>query len=573
MTVTVTPAKTRGNLVADMLAGLTTGVANIPDAMASAVLAGANPVQGLYALMIGTPLGSIFGSSAFMNVSATSALAITAGAALTQYAGDPATHAVAISTLAVLTGIVMLLAGLFKAGRLLRFVANSVVIGFLTGVSINVILSQLGDFTGYSSAYSNKVVKAIDTLLNLDQVQPQTLAIGVLTIVVILLADRTRLRNFSLLIGMAVGSIALIILNTIGGAGWAQVQQVSDIAVIPTSLPLPKLPDFAMMPALLLDAIALSIIGLVQGAGVSKGYPNPDGNYPNPSGDFVGQGMANMGAGLLQGMPIGGSVASTALNVSSGAKSRWANIFSGLLVVVAVLLFSRAVGLVAMPAMAALLIVAGFQSIKTERIKDIWATGPTGRIVMVFTLALTLAIPLQQAVFLGVLLSILVHFFVTSSAEVRVVRLIPDAAGTVKRAPVPEELASDEVTLLQVFGNMTCAGAETLEAQLPRAMTAVRPVVILRLNQQEGIGSSFVTVLERYQQQLVAHGGKLMVAGVNKKIKGQLDRTEATTEILGMENVFVSTDTLGASTRAAYEAAERWLKEAPGAPAGADRAV
>ena len=82
MQATTQPTKARGNLVPDLIAGLTTGVANIPDAMASAVLAGANPVQGLYAIMIGTPLGAIFGSSAFMNVAATSALAITAGSAL-----------------------------------------------------------------------------------------------------------------------------------------------------------------------------------------------------------------------------------------------------------------------------------------------------------------------------------------------------------------------------------------------------------------------------------------------------------------------------------------------------------
>lgn len=561
MTITASPTKSRGNIVADLIAGLTTGVANIPDAMASAILAGANPVQGLYALMVGTPLAAIFGSSAFMNVSATSALAITAGMALTQYEGDPTRHAVAIATLAVLTGVIMLLAGLLKLGKLLRFVANSVVIGFLTGVSINVILSQLGDFTGYSSAYSNKVVKAIDTLLHLNQVDPQTVAIGILTIVVILLVDRTRLQNFSLLIGMVVGSLALIILSAAGGTGWAAVQQVSDVAVIPTSLPAPRLPDFTLMPALLLDAIALSIIGLVQGAGVSKAYPNPDGTYPNPSGDFVGQGAANIGAGLLQGMPIGGSVSATALNVSSGAKSRWANIFSGLLVVLAVLLFSKAVSLVAIPAMAALLIVAGFQSIKSERIKDIWATGWTARLVMAVTLVLTLAIPLQRAVFFGVLLSILVHFFVTSSAEVRLERLVPNADGTIRRAPVPSELPADEVTLLQVHGNMTFAGAETLEAQLPRATSSGRSVVILRLDQQEGIGSSFLTVLDRYQQQLKAHGGKLMVAGVNKKIIGQLDRTEISSEVLGKENVFVSTDTLGASTRTAYDAAQRWLEE------------
>ncbi len=168
------PVKTRGSMVPDLIAGLTTGVANIPDAMASGVLAGVNPVQGLYAIMVGTPLGALFGSSAYMNIATTSALAITAGSALAGYSsGEP--RDAAITTLALLTGLFMALAGLLRLGRFLRFISNSVVIGFLTGVSINVILSQLGDFTGYSSEYSNKVVKAVDTLLHLDQIDIPTL--------------------------------------------------------------------------------------------------------------------------------------------------------------------------------------------------------------------------------------------------------------------------------------------------------------------------------------------------------------------------------------------------------------
>jgi len=133
-----------------------------------------------------------------------------------------------------------------------------------------------------------------------------------------------------------------------------------------------------------------------------QGLPNPDGAYPDSSRDFIGQGAANLGASLFQGMPIGGSVSGTALNVSSGAKSRWANIISGLIVVAAILLFSQAVSLVAMPAMAGLLIVAGFQSINRIRFADVWSTGWAPRIVMLFTLVLTLILPLQQAVFLGV---------------------------------------------------------------------------------------------------------------------------------------------------------------------------
>jgi SulP family sulfate permease len=548
------PEKTRSSKVADLIAGLTTGVANIPDAMASGVLAGVNPVQGLYAIMVGTPLGAIFSSSAYMNIAATSALSITAGSAIAGYSSGDARDT-AITTLALLTGVVMVIAGFLRLGRFLRFISNSVVIGFLTGVSINVILSQLADFTGYSSEYSNKVVKAVDTLLHLGQIDIQTLAIGLLTVMVILLVDRTKLRNFSMLFGMVLATAVLLIL------GWTSVQQVSDIATIPGSLPMPKLPDISLIPDLWLDAIALAIIALIQGAGVSKGYPNPDGAYPDSSRDFIGQGAANLGASLFQGMPIGGSVSGTALNVSSGAKSRWANIFSGLIVVAVILLFSQAVSLVAMPAMAGLLIVAGFQSIKSDRIADVWSTGWSPRIVMLVTLVLTLILPLQQAVFLGVLLSILAYFFVTSSKEVRVTQLIPNPDGSVNEKPAPAELASEAVTLLQLYGNMTFAGAETIEQFLPKAGSAVRPVVILRLRAQEGIGSSFITVLERYSQQIKGAGGILMVAGVNRKVKGQLDRTETTAELLGPENVFVATSSIGASTRAALAAGQRWLDE------------
>ena len=120
------------------------------------------------------------------------------------------------------------------------------------------------------------------------------------------------------------------------------------------------------------------------------------------------------------------------------------------------------------------------------------------------------------------------------------------------------------MTLLDVFGDMAVAGAETLEAQLPAVKQAERPVVILRLRAQESVGSSFIAVVERYSQQLKAHDGKLMLAGVHPKVKGQLDRTGTTDEILGAENVFeAETTTLGASTRAALAAAEQWLRETP----------
>ncbi len=540
--------------VADLIAGLTTGVADIPDAMASAILAGANPVQGLYAIMVGTPLGALLGSSAFLTVAATSAVAITAGSALADYPAE--THDSALTTLALLVGIVMVVAGLLKLGRLLRFVSNSVVIGFLTGVSITIVLSQLGDFTGYSSEYSNKVVKAVDLFFNLDQINPQTTAIGLLTVVTIVLVGRTRASNFSMLIGMLVGSAATLL------AGWTSVQTVADVATIPTSLPMPQLPDLSLAPPLIIDAIAIAIIGLIQGAGVSKAYPNPDGEYPDTSRDFIGQGAANIGAGMLRGMPIGGSMSTTALNVSAGARSRWANVISGLVVVLAIVLFSQAVSLVAMPAMAGLLIVAGVQSIRHEEFGDVWSTGWGSRLVMLVTLALTLIVPLQWAVFMGVVLSILVYL-ATSSAEVDLVELVPQPNGTIIEQAPPAALSSHGVTLLEMHGNPFFAAADRLDSRLPSPKGVEQPVVVLRLRQQASVSSTFINVLERYAQRIQAQGGRLILTGVSDTVMRQLERTKTTEEFIGAENVYPATKTLRASTQEALTDAHAWLAASP----------
>lgn len=543
-------ATSSNHWTADLTAGLTTGIANIPDAMASAILAGTNPVYGLYALMSGTPVGALITSSQFMSVAVTSAMALIVGSALADVAADDQTAA--LFTLTLLVGIFGILAGLLKFGRLMRYVANSVMVGFLTGVSVLIVLSQLGDLTGYSSEYSNKVAKAVDLFLHPTEIDLQTFAIGMLTVIIILVLDRTRLRNFSMLFGMVLASAALLLL------GWDSVQTVGDIADIPSSLPLPQLPDLSLALGLLLPAFSLTIVALVQSAGVSKSYANPDSRYPDVSRDFLGVGVANATASFFQGMPLGGSVGTSALNVSAGARTRWANVFSGLVIVVVVLLFSQAVSFAAMPAMAALLIVAGIQSIKVEEVRDVWDVGLGPRAVMLVTFAATLIVPVQWAVFVGVVLSALVYFF-TAADDVQVVALVPTEEGQIRIEEPPDRLTSRAAILLQIRGNLFYAAVDKLEEMLPSARQAEYPVVILSLLGQEKINSTFINLLERYGEQLRASQGKLMLTGISKQAKEQLDRTETTDELLGEKNIFEATDILGESEQAASQAAQNWL--------------
>ena len=319
----------------DLVAGVVLGVESVPDALASGVLAGVNPLYALYAVMMGTPVGAIFSGSVYLSVQTTSAMAlVVASVPAVASGGSPGT----LFALSLLTGVIMLVAGFLKAGRLLRWVAHSEMVGFMTGVAALIILGQLGDLTGYSSEYSNKVVKAVDLLFNLDKVDLPTVMVGISTIILILVLQKTRLRGFGLVVAIIVTSILPSLF------GWDSVAKVSDIAEIAGGLPTPALPDFSQVFALIVPALSLAVIGLIQGAGVSQSFVNPDGRYPDPSRDFIGEGAANVAAGFFQGMPVGGSASATSLVVGSGARTRLANIFAGVVIAIITLLFAGAVG-------------------------------------------------------------------------------------------------------------------------------------------------------------------------------------------------------------------------------------
>ncbi len=144
---------------------------------------------------------------------------------------------------------------------------------------------------------------------------------------------------------------------------------------------------------MLLPAFSVAIIGLVQGAGVSQAYVNPDGRYPNVSRDFFGQGAANLATSLVGGLPAGGSISGTALILGAGARSRWTNVLGGVFVAVVVLLAAPLAERVPMPALAALLIVAGFQGLRIPSAVSIWKTSRISSAAMVLTFLATSSSP------------------------------------------------------------------------------------------------------------------------------------------------------------------------------------
>jgi sulfate permease, SulP family len=554
-----------GHLSSDLIAALTFAVVNVPQAMGHALLATVNPVLGIFTLMIAVPVGAIFSSSVFMNVSSTAALSVASGVALAEFPPDQ--KAEALVMLVLLAGVIQLLAGLFRLGFLVRFVSNAVMTGFLNGVAVLIILGQLADLTGYRSTFSNPVGRALDLLLRINQVDLRVSAIGVFTLgLIVLMLWVKPLQRFAFIIAIA-GATALLAVLTIPGlpsAPWfSGVPMVGDISLIPRALPEFAIPQVSLFMSLLVPAVSVAIIGLVQGAGVSQGTPNPDGRYPDVARDFRGQGVANIATSLAGGIPAGGSVSGTALIMSAGGRSRWANIFVGLFVAAIVLLAAPLVERVPMPALAALLIVAGFQGLRVPQAVIAWHTGAISRAVMVVTFVATLVVPLQFAVLFGVALSIVLHVF-RQSNKVVVTQWVLQPQGFPLEQPAPAELASNQFTLLHVYGSLFFAAARSMEELLPQVGNTTHAVVAINLRGKSEVGSTFVTVLQRYSEALRGRQSKLMLVGVDPAVREQLAKT-GVLEILGEENVFVATPQLGVALNRAVAAAYAWLgKPAPG---------
>jgi len=212
-----------------------------------------------------------------------------------------------------------------------------------------------------------------------------------------------------------------------------------------------------------------------------------------------------------------------------------------------------------MAGLAAILVIAGVQSIKMPRIRTVWKTSPASSAMMIFTFLATLALPLQVAVFLGVLLSFIMHIY-RSAEKVDIEEIVPLGDRRYEERPAPKQLKSNQVTILSPVGSLFFAGASEFEEDLPSVEDTERAVVLLRLRNRDEIGSTFIRVLERYALELEARQGKLVLTGVGEHIYHQLQKTDLVDQ-LGEENIYQATSILSDSTIKAYQDAQGWLAE------------
>jgi sulfate permease, SulP family len=537
----------------DLVAGLINAVVSVPDGLASAALAGVNPVYGLYTSIAAPITGSLVESAQLMQIATTSASALAAAQAIRSYPEEQ--RSPALFLLVVLVGVSLAIFGVLRLGRLIRFVSHAVMTGFLIGVAVVLIMDQLAPLVGFSPRGGNEVTQLADLVSHPGQFNVPTTITGLLAIGIVLGLGRTRLATLSSLVALVVPSLVVALL------GWRGVQRVVDVSPIPQGIPTPALPNLALLtPDLVLASMALAVVIAVQGAGVSQSVENPDASPVSVSRDMLAQGVGNVASGLFSGIPAGGSVGQTALNVSVGARSRWAGVFGGIWMLVIVLLAPGLVEQVPMSVLAALMILAGIGAIDVREARSIWNTGGAARLSILVTFLATLVLSVPVAVGAGVLLTV-VLYLASSASDVKVRALVPAGAGRFSESDPPARLPSNSVTVLDVYGSLFFAGARTLADALPSPNGATRPAVVLRLRGRTQVGATLIEVLDDYADELAETGGRLYLSGVDARLSRQL-RHAGKLDLNRTVRLVPADAIVGASTEQALAHAQAWLGNA-----------
>ncbi|WP_327074602.1 SulP family inorganic anion transporter [Kitasatospora purpeofusca] len=540
---------------ADVTAGMVTGLFSIPEGMAYASIAGFNPVAGLYAGVVPPILGSLTAPTVLMVTTLTSAIALTGQSVVADAGLDP--HAGGtVAALTLLVGVVMLLMGALRLGVVLSFVSNAVMTGFSTGIALQIVTGVLGDASGYQPPGHNKLLQLWNWLTGIGHWQLAPTLVAAATIAVWALARTVRrLEPVALLVAMVLVSIAVALLGT-------DVELVRGIARIPGSLPGLSLPDWSAMPHLIGGALSVALVALAQAAGVSPSMPSPDGSRSNVNGDFAAQGLANLGGGLFQALPSGGSLSRTGVAASAGARTRWAGVISGVFLALVVLVAGKLAERIPMPVIGGLILVVGGELIWGKRadIALVLHTSALSTAAMAVTFAATTQLPLQQAIVIGAVLSLLLYC-VQAARQSGLATLERDHEGAWATTgdPPPAVLPPGRVTVLVYGGTSLFAELPRLETQLPRVDGARAAVLILVMRTAPDVPSSaMLKLIRRYANSLHAQGGRLVLAGVQPALATLLARTGITAQ-LGDNAVVPTEPALLAPLDRAAEQAREWI--------------
>ena len=511
----------RSRITADVVAGITLAAVSIPMALGYAKIAGMPVVTGLYTLLFPMAVFAILGSSRHLVVGADSATSAILAAALAGLAVAGSPQYVRLAGLAaLLAGGLLLLAGLARLGFLADFLSRTVLVGFLTGVGIQVAVRQLPDMLGVTVADKATPRSLWDVVRSLPQAHAADLAVSA-GVIVIVLAARAVSRKIP---GLLIAVIAAIIVSQeadLAGHG------VAVLGPIPRGLPHLGLPALGWHDAAVLigAAVSMFVVILAQSSATSRAYAGKYEEAFSQDTNLVGLGAANVAAALSGTFVVNGSPTQTQVADSAGGRSQLAQLTTSVVVLIVLLLLTGPLASLPLAALAAIVFLIAVGLIDVRGMRNILACRRDEFTIALLTTAAVAILGVEEGIALAVAASIIDHLRHTSHPYNSV--LVKSPAGHWQPAPVQPGARTEEGLAIYRFGtSLYYANAPRLIDDVTALATQGSPLrwMILDCAAIGDVDYTAAAVLTRVIEHLRKRHIRFAVSSVLGPVRKQLDR-------------------------------------------------
>lgn len=527
----------RSRIGPDLIAGVTLAALGIPEVMGYTKIAGMPVITGLYTILIPIAVFAVLGSSRHLVVGADSATAAIMAAGLAGLAPIASSKYVALAgVLAILTAGILLLARLIRLGFLADFLSRSVLIGFLTGVGIQVAMGQLAGMLGVPGGTGATLPKFFGTLEQIPDTSLTTLAVSlsVLGVIVLLrLVDRKIPGALVAVIGAIWVSFAFDL----------QTHGVAVLGTVPSGLPNFGIPDFGWddWATLLPTAASLFLVILAQSAATSRAYAAKYNERFDENVDLVGLSMANLSAGLSGTFVVNGSPTKTQMVDGAGGRSQISQIATAVIVLIVLLFLTKPLAYMPEAVLAAIVFMIGVELVDLAGMRKILRRRMDEFVVAAITATVVVVVGVEQGILLAIILSILDHLRFSYHPRDTYVVLSP--TGGPRSIPLTEAAQPAEAEPGLVIYRFA---ASLYYANSNRFLEEIRDILAAKTSPTwvclDAVGIADVDftggeVLRNLHGELREHGVRLVLADASDDVRAQLTQYEIT-GLLGEDAFF-----------------------------------
>jgi MFS superfamily sulfate permease-like transporter len=479
-------------LPADLIAGLTLAAIAIPEQMATARLGGFAPQIGFFAFMAGSLGFAMLGGNRFLSCGADSTITpIFAGGLAALAATGSADYQALAVALALIVGTMLVLSGIFKLGGIANLLSVPVMVGFLAGISVHILVSQLPGVLGLASPDGSTLKRIAMLARELGQANPYTVVIGFGVLAVVLISEAISAKIPGALIGLVAATLAVI---TAG----LESKGVHVVGAVPASLPMPTLPDVspAHWVRLVPLAFVITVVVMVQTAATTRSFLSDPDKPADVDRDFLGVGAGSILAGIFGAFPVDASPPRTGIVVATGGRSQLAGLAAAAIVLALLAFGTGLLHHVPDAALGGILLFVALRIINVKQIATIFRQSRGEFLLIVATAALIIVLPIQQGAALGIILSLLHGIWTTTRARLVEFERVPD---TTIWWPAHPHLPGERLPGVAVVGlqaPLSFLNAPTFRSEVSAVVKASSPrLLVLEASGMVGIDFTAAQVL------------------------------------------------------------------------------